>query len=158
MSNSDSLKIEHRSGIYYLSGALDEYADFTELKEESGTVYLDTSGVTWCNSIGLREMMHLITTWKVEKLIYKNCSVCFIEQINQLPALLGFAKCKGSVESLSVPFSCPDCSNEDERVYQYDQLVEIFDSGNVPEKHCSSCNSLMEFDELSCLFITEEAS
>lgn len=132
---------------YRFHGDVDEnfrQKEFPRLKKE--TIIFNLEEVKNFNSIGLREWIFLLKDVSaLGTLVFRNCSVTIIDQINMVPDSLG----KGTVESFFAPYYCSHCD-----VKAVDRLIKVADSKNdisarhAPAFKCDSCSQDLEFDAL----------
>lgn len=105
------LKIEQKAsqpGYFYLKGSLDESADFSPLAVAGNQLTLDFEGLEKINSFGIRNCVEMLAKMKGKEVVYVNCAVIFIEQINMVASLAAGVK----IASFYVPFTCNSCDIE----------------------------------------------
>ena len=89
MSN---LEIRKEGNTVFLSGVIDEHADFTDLFTGlTSPVMIDWNGILRINSCGVREWVNALKSTTLN-LIFKNCPTLGVEQFNMGPEFLGNAK------------------------------------------------------------------
>ncbi len=95
------------------------------------------------NSVGIREWIHFISDMKKRGiLIFQECSVAIIDQINMIPDSLG----NGKVESFFAPYYC-ECGKETNKlIITKDHINEL--KRLVAPKFTCECGQTLEFDAL----------
>lgn len=136
------MKISEKGGIFYLSGVLNEYADFTPLLAQKEPLRLNLKQLSRLNSIGIRNLLKFLTEWGTKQLIYEECPSEFVDQVNMIPGLLGI-KNHGKIESLFVPYECDACDTEEEALEKSADLLRDLPEISNKTKVCSSCGGRM---------------
>jgi hypothetical protein len=77
------------------------------------------------------------------QLIFRECSVTTIDQINMAPDSLG----QGEVESFYAPYRC-ECGVEVNRLIDVKGCREYLDESSAPPFECEICSQTLEFDDL----------
>ncbi len=98
----------------YLSGDVDEHADFNQIKIVStAPLTIDLAQVHHVNSMGVRLWVNWVKTLpKVASAIrFRNCPRVVVQQLN---VLKGFLPGNSLIDSLMVPFYCQNCEQESE--------------------------------------------
>lgn len=137
------MKIVSKDGVFFLSGVLDEYADFTTLASATEPLRLNLKDISRFNSIGIRGLLKFLFAWGGKGLIYEDCPSEFVDQANMIPALLG-AKKQGVIVSLFVPYECTSCDHDEEFLAQTADLQKGLTEGSMLTKSCPSCGGKME--------------
>ena len=78
-----------------------------------------------------------------DQLIFKECSLAVIDQINMVPTSLG----KGVIESFYAPYYC-ECGTEENKLINVEEHLKKISNAEAPEFNCNVCDELMEFDAL----------
>jgi len=140
-----SLKVELSSGVWYIKGVIDEYADLEkQLGSATAPLRLNLAGVTRMNSVGIRSFLLFLSSWGQKPIIYEACPVEFIDQLMLIPALLGIPKPIAIVDSLYVPYFCNSCGEEaDLLVLASDINKATSDALAFPDRKCQHCQSAM---------------
>jgi hypothetical protein len=136
------IKIVERDGVVFLSGVLNEYADFSPLLKLAGPLQLDMKDVSRLNSIGIRNLLKFLSEWGAKPFEYLRCPSEFVDQVNMIPALLG-AKGQGKIASLFVPYECADCEAEEEVLAPTSQFEGLPKGGEGPKRACGKCGGQM---------------
>ena len=136
------IKIVSKDGVFFLSGVLDEYANFAPLVGATEPLRLNLKAISRFNSIGIRCLLKFLYDWGPKSLIYDECPSEFVDQANMIPALLGAQK-QGVISSLFVPYECRDCDHDEEFLGQTTDLQKTLASGQSLTKPCSRCGGTM---------------
>lgn len=136
------IKIVEKDGVFHLSGVLNEYADFSALLGQREPLRLNMKDVSRLNSIGIRNLLKFLSDWGPRAFAYEQCPSEFIDQVNMIPALLG-SKNHGKIDSLYVPYECPDCDNEDEVLAKVTDFAGIHSGSQPPTRTCGKCGGKM---------------
>lgn len=136
------IKIVSKDGVFFLTGVLDEYADFGPLGSAQDPLCLNLKGIARFNSIGIRCLLKFFYDWGAKGLIFEECPSEFIDQANMIPALLG-AKKQGVIVSLFVPYECADCDHDEEVLAQVADLQKVLSAGQSLTKTCPRCGGTM---------------
>ena len=136
------MKIVSKDGVFFLSGVLDEYADFAPLTGALEPLRLNLKGIARFNSIGIRGLLKFLYDWGAKGLIYDECPSEFVDQANMIPALLGANK-HGVVTSAFVPYDCRDCDHDAEFLEQTTDLQKALAGGQPLTRPCSRCGGTM---------------
>jgi hypothetical protein len=96
------------------------------------------------NSCGIREWIYLVKKISaLGNLVFKECSVTMIDQINMVPDSLG----SGYIQSFHAPYYC-ECGGEVNRLIKVNEAQESLSSRTAPELMCEKCGNPLEFDAL----------
>lgn len=130
---------------FLLAGTID--SDFNlaaELPELPPRAVLDLSRIERINSVGLLHWLRWIQGASAGKdIAVEGVSYSFVLQANNLVDLFGRAK----VRSCLAPYFCGKCRAAREALVRAEEV-----GADLPVKHCESCGSQMEFDELDEYF------
>jgi hypothetical protein len=136
------IKIVEREGIVFLSGVLNEYADFSPLLKNAPPLRLDMQDVSRLNSIGIRNLLKFLSEWGAKPFEYLRSPSEFVDQVNMIPALLG-AKGQGRIRSLFVPYECIDCEAEEDVLSPIEQFEKLPKGADAPKRACAKCGGNM---------------
>ena len=138
----------------FLSGAIDEHARLTELLEqvESNRLVLDLGGITFINSIGVREWIRMQQVALASEITIelRRVAIPIIHQLNIVVATRGTS----IVTSFYAPYFCEDCDNE------IDALLDVTVNGkdlaklNAPAMTCPKCGEALEFSETPQIYFS----
>lgn len=138
------MNIDFKNGIYYLSGRLDEYAEFESLVSAPEPLKLNFGKLQSINSIGIRKFLAFVIARAGKKFEFYECTPDFITNVNVIPQMLGTPSDSSQVKSFYVPFSCESCKRIETLLIQTDKL-----SASAPdfgELRCSKCGEEMDLD------------
>lgn len=141
------LKIEPADGQLVLSGAIDETSALNELvlRAQGGRLVLDLAGVTFINSLGVRDWIRMQAEATRQSLAIelRRVSEPIIHQLNMIIATRGTA----SVSSFFAPYACDACGREESL------LVDAIANGPSlaqlvpPPMQCPECGAQMAFND-----------
>ena len=137
------LDVEVSGSRILLAGRIDDSA--TALSDllthiPHGDVVLDTSGVTFINSIGMREWMRLVRAFRERgKVTFERVADVLITQMNVIPEFKGV-----DVASFHAQYLCPSCGVEGT------PLIDVATHGaelramRAPKVPCPECGAAMD--------------
>ncbi len=127
-----------------ISGRLDETALLTLHVNDwaARVVILDSAGIDFINSIGIREWMHFVALLvrAGAALIHDRCSGLLIEQMCFIPAVRG----GGRVRSFHAPYLCERCGTESSELLDVEEHRAELASMRPPPMACGRCQAPME--------------
>ncbi|MDX2093476.1 MAG: serine/threonine-protein kinase [Kofleriaceae bacterium] len=132
--------------IVNVSGLIDErfpgFGDVGEIK----TVIINVSGMTRMTSFGVRQWINAMQALPktVSDLYLLGCPTFFVDQLNMVLNFGGTAK----VLTVVAPYACPACGNESGEIIDVLEERAHLAKGAMPDKNCSKCKALLEFDEM----------
>jgi hypothetical protein len=130
--------------VYTLAGILDETANLQELAAHLvGPAVLDLRDVRRISSAGTRNWLTLMRRIPSQKLVLRACSRAVVEQMNMLLDFTGAAK----VESVVVPFECPNCQHNENVLAPVAELRRQLVQGPPQGPACSECRTQMTLTE-----------
>ncbi len=150
MSNS-RLNITINEGVVLLDGVIDELSDFSPIvKSTVNPVVFNLEGIQRINSYGIKNWILMLSELKERDIVYQNCPVCIIEQINLVPDIRGNAK----IDSFFLPFFCPDCEEEVNIKINFDATQKASFFETLDDSYdCEDCGCKMEFyDDVDLYF------
>ncbi len=148
MTTANRFRIEERGPAQLaLIGVIDEHADLTVLPgmAQRGALQLDLGGVTFINSLGVRDWIRLQAAAKAARvqLELTNVAEPIIHQLNMIIATRGNA----TVTSFFAPYACDKCGREDSLVIDAVAHAAILRRGEAPTMVCTECGSTMAFND-----------
>jgi predicted RNA-binding Zn-ribbon protein involved in translation (DUF1610 family) len=111
-----------------------------------GDVVLDTSGVTFVNSIGMREWMRLVRALRERgRVTFERVADVLITQMNLVPEFKG-----ADVASFHAQYLCPSCGNESTPlidVATHGAGLRAMRAPKMPCPECGTATDLADFPE-----------
>jgi len=109
----------------------------------AGAVTVDTSGVTFINSVGMREWMRVIRALRERGTVtFERVADVLITQMNLIPEFKGV-----EIASFHAQYVCPSCGNEATPVIDVAvhgaQLRKMF----APKLPCPECGTAMDLGD-----------
>lgn len=131
----------------FLAGAIDEAAALHELPghAKSGHLVLDLAGITFINSLGVRDWIRMQAAAQQSQLAVELRRVAepLVHQLNMIIATRGSAR----VTSFFAPYACDACGREEslliDAVANADRLVRL----DPPPMTCPECKAQMAFND-----------
>lgn len=141
------LQVEPGQGQLMLSGAIDETAGLMDLlgRAQNGSLALDLAGVTFINSLGVRDWirMQAAATQNHVQIDLHRVAEVIIHQLNMIIATRGTAR----VTSFFAPYACDRCGREEsiviDAVANAAQLAQL----QPPAMTCPECAGPMAFND-----------
>lgn len=141
------LQVQPGDGALMLSGAIDETAGLMELlaRAQGGRLVLDLAGVTFINSLGVRDWirMQAAATQQQVHVELRRVAEVIIHQLNMIIATRGTAR----VSSFFAPYACDRCGREEsllvDAVANAAQLAKL----QPPAQTCPECSGPMAFND-----------
>lgn len=93
---------------YKLEGVVDEDTDLSQLTTESGPLYLNLSGISNINSLGIRGWVNFFKEQSAKEIFYVECPPVIVRQMSMIPSFCGSAQ----VLSVFAPYVCDNCETE----------------------------------------------
>lgn len=108
-------------------------------------VIIDIGGVTFINSVGVREWVTLLDRLaaKGAKVTLRNVSEPMVRQMTMVIEARGEAK----VESFHAPYVCSQCGEERALLINVNEQGEALTKLEPPKLPCPACGGEAEFDE-----------
>jgi len=135
------MTISEQNGALVLAGAIDETATIPELvaRARGGQLVLDLGGITFINSLGVRDWIRMVATAQQNKiqLELRRVSEPIIHQLNMIIATRGNAR----VTSFFAPYACDACGREESL------LIEPVAKLEPPPQTCPECGAAMVFND-----------
>jgi anti-anti-sigma regulatory factor len=143
------MTIEAQGDALVLSGMIDEAAALHELvgraQPGSGRLALDLGGVTFINSLGVRDWIRMQAAAQQAGLTVelRRVAEVLVHQLNMIIATRGNA----TVTSFYAPYACDACGREDslliDAVANASALVKL----QPPPMTCPECGAQMAFND-----------
>jgi anti-anti-sigma regulatory factor len=141
------ITLDRHGDAIVLSGAIDETARLGELLGQARGAHLalDLAGITFINSLGVRDWIHLQTAAQRAgiTLELRRVSEPLVHQLSMIVA----TRAASRVTSFFAPYACDSCGREDslliDAVAHAAQLVHQL----APTMVCSECGGPMAFND-----------
>ncbi len=136
------LDVDIAPGQLTLSGRIDDAAHVGELvaKIAAGDVVIDTDGVTFINSIGMRELMRLVRALRARgKVTFTRVADVLITQMNLRPEFAGSA-----ITSFHAQYVCGACGAEAAPLVNVAEHAEDLRWMRAPKLPCAECGKAMD--------------
>lgn len=147
MTDARRMQIQPAGGQLLLSGAIDENAGLHELlgHAQGGRLVLDLAGITFINSLGVRDWIRLqsAATQQGIAVELRRVAEVLVHQLNMIIATRGTAH----VTSFFAPYACDACGREESL------LVDAVAHGaglaqlQPPPMTCPECGAPMAFND-----------
>lgn len=130
-----------------LAGSIDETAKLVDLigMAKNNRLVLDLAGVTFINSLGVRDLIRMQMTAQEKGLDVemRRVSEPIVHQLNMIVATRGNAK----VTSFFAPYACDACGREEslliDALAHGKQLAQL----QAPPQKCPECGAQMAFND-----------
>jgi anti-anti-sigma regulatory factor len=137
----------NEAGAWLLSGAIDETSGLADLlaRAQGGRLVLDLAGVTFINSLGVRDWIRMQSevTRQGLALELRRVSEPIIHQLNMIIATRGTSR----VSSFFAPYACDACGREEslliDAVVHGAGLAQLV----APPMQCPECAAQMAFND-----------
>lgn len=131
-----------------MRGRIDETAHLSTRLDawRADVVVIDTAGVAFVNSIGVREWMRLLRglAGAGAQVRLERCAEVIIEQINMIEEARGGAE----VVSFHAPYQCTGCGHEASPVLDVAEHGDAMRRMAPPPIPCPECGAVMELYEV----------
>jgi eukaryotic-like serine/threonine-protein kinase len=145
-AGSRRLVIARDAAGLVLTGVIDESARLGELVPNSpGTLRLDLAGVSFINSLGVREWIRFLANAADAGVTVELARVSepLIQQLNMIVAARGQAV----VLSFYAPYACDACGREDSLLVELAAHRDRLLAGEAPPAVCAECGAAMVFND-----------
>jgi anti-anti-sigma regulatory factor len=130
-----------------LSGAIDEHAGLDQLlgRAQSGRLALDLAGITFINSLGVRDWIRLqaAATKQGIQLELRRVAEVIIHQLNMIIATRGTSH----VTSFFAPYACDACGREESLLVDAVAHGAALAQMQPPAMTCPECAAQMAFND-----------
>jgi ABC-type transporter Mla MlaB component len=137
-----------------LSGALDETANIIALLDQakSGVLILDLAGVSFINSLGVRDWIRMLATATKQHIAVelRRVSEPIVHQLNMIIATRGTA----TVTSFFAPYACDKCGREDSLLVDVAANAAGLAQLEPPPQTCPECGAAMAFNDFPERYFT----
>lgn len=144
-SGRGRLTVTPGPGQLVLTGSIDESSELDKLlaRASNGVLVLDLAGVTFINSLGVRDWIRMLAAATQRGITVELLRVSepVIHQLNMIVAT------RARTHSFFAPYACDRCGREDSMLIDADahgaQLVQLV----PPGMSCPECGSAMVFND-----------
>ena len=136
------LDAELSPGRVVLRGRIDDASPLGELADRvtPGNVAIDTDGVTFINSIGMREWMRFVRALKARgQVTFERVAAVLITQMNLLPEFDG-----SPITSFHAQYACAACGAEAVPLVDVGAYADELRGMRAPKLPCPECGQPME--------------
>jgi hypothetical protein len=140
MLGGPDLFIQHKGGIFYLTGSITEFSDLTPLEMSGGDLVLNMGQVRFVNSSGVRRLILMISKRK-GRVEYHHCRPDFVELIN---ITVGIITDQASVVSMYLNHDCHQCDTSQSVLIHPSEIPVHDGSVELEPLTCPSCSQAME--------------
>jgi hypothetical protein len=144
---SRRLTISRTPDAIALTGVIDEAAYLAELLPPGtgGVLRLDLAGVTFINSLGVREWIRFLANAAANgvRVELARVSEPLIQQLNMILAARGQAV----VLSFFAPYACDACGREESLLLDLAYHRAQLTAGEAPPATCPECGAAMAFND-----------
>jgi anti-anti-sigma regulatory factor/predicted RNA-binding Zn-ribbon protein involved in translation (DUF1610 family) len=141
------LTVTEQGDALVLVGAIDETASIPELvaRARGGRLNLDLGGVTFINSLGVRDWIRMVQLAQQRNVALELRRVAepIIHQLNMIIATRGNAH----VTSFFAPYACDACGREDSLLVDAVANQAGLARGEAPTQTCPECGAAMVFND-----------
>jgi hypothetical protein len=141
------MQVQPADGQLILSGAIDENAGLNELlgQARGGRLVLDLAGITFINSLGVRDWIRLQAAATAQGLNVelRRVAEVIVHQLNMIIATRGTAR----VTSFFAPYACDACGREDSLLVDAVANAQGLAQLQPPPMTCPECGAQMAFND-----------
>ena len=140
--------------VFVIGGAIDERAQLQPLLRwaTSKTLVLDLAGVTFVNSLGVREWVRMQTAAREAglKVELRRVAELLMFQLNIVPA----ARAASTIASFLATYVCEVCGNEQEELLDVARDRPLLEVGKAPPAPCRACGMGAHLSEAPELYVS----
>jgi anti-anti-sigma regulatory factor len=141
------LTVTPEGGALLLAGSIDESADLMSLlsRAQGGRLVLDLAGVTFINSLGVRDWIRFQSTATQQAIAVelRRVAEVLIHQLNMIIATRGTAR----VTSFFAPYACDSCGREESLLVDAVANAPRLATLQPPPMTCPECGGQMAFND-----------
>jgi predicted RNA-binding Zn-ribbon protein involved in translation (DUF1610 family) len=138
------LDVQISANRLQLTGRIDDAAPLGEVVDQlpAGDITIDTGGVTFINSIGMREWTRLVRAIRARghAVILERVADVLMTQMNLIGELANAVE----VRSFHAQYLCPGCGGEHAPIVEVAPHAQALQSGVAPRMPCPECGDQME--------------
>ena len=136
-----------------LSGRIDDTTSFEQLTSQlpAGGVTIDTSGVTFVNSIGMREWMRLVRALRDRgPVTLERVADVLMTQMNMFPEFATSV----TIASFFAQYACPSCGAESAMLVDAVEHADALRAMRAPKLPCEECGAAMALGDYPERYLT----
>ena len=141
------LTVTPQGDVFLLAGSIDESADLMSLlpRAQAGRLTLDLAGVTFINSLGVRDWIRFQSTATQQRVAIelRRVAEVLIHQLNMIIATRGTAR----VTSFFAPYACDSCGREESLLVDAVANAAGLATLQPPPMTCPECGGQMAFND-----------
>ncbi len=141
------LTVTPQGDALLLAGSIDESADLMSLlsRAQGGRLALDLAGVTFINSLGVRDWIRFQSTATQQAIAVelRRVAEVLIHQLNMIIATRGTAR----VTSFFAPYACDSCGREESLLVDAVANAQLLATLQPPPMTCPECGGQMAFND-----------
>ena len=141
------MSVEARGDVLMISGAIDESAGLADLlaRAQGGRLVLDLAGVTFINSLGVRDWIRMQAAARRSSVAVELRRVAepLVHQLNMIIATRGASQ----VTSFYAPYACDACGREDSLLIDAVAHARGLAEMTAPPMTCAECGAAMVFND-----------
>lgn len=147
MTEARRMHVQPAGDHFVVSGAIDEHAGLNELlaRAQGGRLVLDLAGVTFINSLGVRDWIRLqaAATQQRIQIELRRVAEVIIHQLNMIIATRGTSQ----VTSFFAPYACDACGREESLLIDAVANGASLAQMQAPPITCPECGAQMAFND-----------
>ena len=153
MTRSSRLDMRVDGARVVLAGRIDDTASLEPLAAQlpAGGVTIDTSGVTFVNSVGMREWMRLLRALRERgPITLERVADVLVTQMNMIPELATNV----TVTSFHAQYVCSSCGHESAPLVDAVAHADLLRTMKAPKLPCPECNTPMDLGDFPERYLT----
>ena len=129
-----------------LTGRIDDAASLEPLAAQlpTGGVVIDTSGVTFVNSVGMREWLRLVRALRARgPVVLERVADVLITQMNLIPEFATSVQ----ISSFHAQYVCASCGHESAPLVDVQTHAKTLQAMKAPKLPCPECGAAMDLGD-----------
>ena len=146
MTRNSRLDLRVDGARVTLAGRIDDGTSFEGLaaKLPAGGVTIDTSGITFVNSVGMREWIRLVRALREKgPVTLERVADVLMTQMNLIRELAGSVQ----ITSFHAQYVCPSCGHESAPVVDAVAHADVLRTMKAPKLPCPECGAAMDLGD-----------
>jgi len=135
-----------------MSGRIDDSVNLGDLVEKipPGDLVIDTGGVSFINSVGMREWLRLLRGLRGRQITLERVADVLMTQLNMIAD-----SSKGvRITSFHAQYACPKCGAETAPLVDAELYAQQLAQMQAPPLPCPECGSAMELGDFAERYLT----